>query len=82
MALFTEDAHVVVHMDARDPWPTQDLHGSAALAPGLRRGTGRDTDAAGRLLPLPRHRRRAGRGWLSAERRLTVSRTYTRPSIF
>jgi ketosteroid isomerase-like protein len=33
MALFTEDTHFVVHMDARDPEPTQDLHGRAALAP-------------------------------------------------
>ena len=33
MALFTEDTHFVVHMDVRDPEPTQDLHGRAALAP-------------------------------------------------
>src|SRR5260221_5357548 len=33
MALFTEDTHFVVYMDARNPEPTQDLHGREALAP-------------------------------------------------
>src|SRR5260221_13370775 len=33
MALFTEDAHFVVYMDAKDPKPTQELHGGASLAP-------------------------------------------------
>ena len=33
MSLFTEDTHFVVHMDARNPEPTQDLHGREALAP-------------------------------------------------
>jgi ketosteroid isomerase-like protein len=33
MALFTEDTHFVVYMDARDPKPTQDLFGREALAP-------------------------------------------------
>jgi ketosteroid isomerase-like protein len=33
MALFTEDTHFVVYMDARDPEPTQDLFGREALAP-------------------------------------------------
>jgi ketosteroid isomerase-like protein len=33
MALFTEDTHFVVHLDARNPEPTQDLHGRDALAP-------------------------------------------------
>src|SRR5258705_3767940 len=33
MALFTEDAHFVVYMDAKDPAPTQELHGRASLAP-------------------------------------------------
>ena len=33
MALFTEDAHFVVYMNARDPKPTQELHSRAALAP-------------------------------------------------
>jgi hypothetical protein len=33
MALFTEDAHFVVYMDARDPTPTQELHGRESLAP-------------------------------------------------
>ena len=33
MALFTEDTRFVVYMDARDPEPTQDLHGREALAP-------------------------------------------------
>ena len=33
MALFTEDTHFVVYMDARNPEPTQDLHGRGALAP-------------------------------------------------
>jgi ketosteroid isomerase-like protein len=33
MALFTEDAHFVVFMDARDPNPTQELHSREALAP-------------------------------------------------
>lgn len=33
MALFTEDAHFVVHMDARDPMPSQELHSREALAP-------------------------------------------------
>ena len=33
MALFTEDTHFIVFMDARDPEPTQDLRGHQALAP-------------------------------------------------
>src|SRR5215469_12869551 len=33
MALFTEDTHFVVYMDTRNPEPTQDLHGRAALVP-------------------------------------------------
>ena len=33
MALFTEDAHFVVYMDARDPTPSQELHSREALAP-------------------------------------------------
>jgi len=33
MALFTEDAHFVVYMDAKDPKPSQELHSRAALAP-------------------------------------------------
>src|SRR5467141_1423066 len=33
MALFTEDAHFVVYMDAKDPNPTQELHGRESLAP-------------------------------------------------
>jgi hypothetical protein len=33
MALFTEDTHFVVYMDARDPKPSQELHSRAALAP-------------------------------------------------
>jgi ketosteroid isomerase-like protein len=33
MALFTEDAHFVVYMDAKDPKPTQELHGRESLAP-------------------------------------------------
>ena len=33
MALFTEDTHFVVFMDAKDPKPTQDLHSREALAP-------------------------------------------------
>jgi ketosteroid isomerase-like protein len=33
MALFTEDAHFVVYMNAKDPKPSQELHSSAALAP-------------------------------------------------
>jgi hypothetical protein len=33
MALFTENAHFVVYMDARDPKPSQELHSRAALAP-------------------------------------------------
>ena len=33
LALFTEDTHFVVHMDGRDPVPTQDLHGRGSLAP-------------------------------------------------
>ena len=33
MALFTPDAHFVVHMDARDPKPSQELHTREALAP-------------------------------------------------
>jgi hypothetical protein len=32
-SLFTEDTHFVVYMDARNPEPTQDLHGREALAP-------------------------------------------------
>ena len=33
MALFTDDAHFVVYMDAKDPQPSQELHSRAALAP-------------------------------------------------
>ena len=33
MALFTEDAHFVVYMDAKDPKPTQELQGRESLAP-------------------------------------------------
>src|SRR6201990_933005 len=33
MALFTEDTHFVVYMDAKDPTPSQELHSRAALAP-------------------------------------------------
>jgi ketosteroid isomerase-like protein len=33
MALFTEDTHFVVYMDARDPKPSQELHSRSALAP-------------------------------------------------
>jgi ketosteroid isomerase-like protein len=33
MALFTEDAHFVVCMGAKDPTPTQELHGRESLAP-------------------------------------------------
>jgi len=33
MALFTEDAHFVVYMNAEDPKPSQELHSRAALAP-------------------------------------------------
>jgi len=33
MALFTEDTHFVVFMNAKDPKPSQELHSRAALAP-------------------------------------------------
>src|SRR6201985_3367219 len=33
MALFTEDTHFVVYMDARDPKPSQELPSRAALPP-------------------------------------------------
>src|ERR1700726_4348448 len=33
MALFTEDTHFVVYMDAKNPAPTQELHSREALAP-------------------------------------------------
>ena len=33
MSLFAPDTHFVVYMDARNPEPTQDLHGREALAP-------------------------------------------------
>jgi ketosteroid isomerase-like protein len=33
MALFTEDAHFVVYMEAKDPKPTMALNSRAALAP-------------------------------------------------
>jgi ketosteroid isomerase-like protein len=33
MALFTEDTHFVVYMNARDPTPSQELHSREALAP-------------------------------------------------
>jgi ketosteroid isomerase-like protein len=33
MGLFTEDTHFVVHMDSRNPEPTQELSGRQALAP-------------------------------------------------
>lgn len=33
MALFTEDAHFVVYMNAKDPEPSQELHSREALAP-------------------------------------------------
>ena len=33
MALFTEDTHFVVYMNAQDPKPSQELHSREALAP-------------------------------------------------
>src|SRR6476660_5613987 len=33
MSLFTEDAHFVVYMNAKDPTPSQELHSREALAP-------------------------------------------------
>ena len=33
MALFTEDTHFVVYMNAEDPTPSQELHSREALAP-------------------------------------------------
>ena len=33
MALFTEDTHFVVYMNARDPTPSLEFHSRAALAP-------------------------------------------------
>ncbi len=33
MALFTEDTHFVVYMDAKAPTPSQELHSREALAP-------------------------------------------------
>ena len=33
MALFTEDTHFIVYMNARDPTPSQELHSREALAP-------------------------------------------------
>jgi hypothetical protein len=33
MALFTPDTHFVVHMNAKDPKPSQELHSRDALAP-------------------------------------------------
>ncbi len=33
MALFTEDTHFVVYMDAKNPKPSQELHSREALAP-------------------------------------------------
>ena len=33
MALFTEDTHFVVFMNAKEPKPSQELHSRAALAP-------------------------------------------------
>src|ERR1700682_1560685 len=33
MALFTPDTHFVVYMDAKNPKPTQELHGRESLAP-------------------------------------------------
>jgi ketosteroid isomerase-like protein len=33
MALFTEDTHFVVYMNAKDPTPSQELRSRAALAP-------------------------------------------------
>jgi len=33
MALFTEDTHFVVYMNAKDPTPLQELHSREALAP-------------------------------------------------
>jgi ketosteroid isomerase-like protein len=33
MALFTEDTHFLVYMNAKDPTPSQELHSREALAP-------------------------------------------------
>jgi hypothetical protein len=33
MALFTADTHFVVHLNAKDPTPSQELHSREALAP-------------------------------------------------
>ena len=35
MALFTADTHFVVHMSAKDPKPSQELHSREALAPAF-----------------------------------------------
>src|SRR6202007_2145209 len=35
MALFTEDTHFVVYMNAKDPTPSQELHSRASLAPAF-----------------------------------------------
>ena len=39
MALFTEDAHFVVYMDAKDPTPTQELHAKSTACPTISRST-------------------------------------------
>jgi hypothetical protein len=33
MSLFTEDAHFIVYMNAKDPKPSQELHSREALVP-------------------------------------------------
>jgi hypothetical protein len=67
MALFTEDTHFVVYMDARNAEPTQDLHGREALAPVF--------DALNAYVV------KQDGAWLFAERRLMVNWTDTRPSV-
>ena len=88
MALFTEDTHFVVYMDARNAEPTQDLHGREALAPVFDALTHHLTEAedGSRTLMVASSRyldtfvKRDG-AWLFAERRLMVNWTDTRPSV-
>src|SRR5689334_13301725 len=62
MALFTEDTHFVVFMNAKDPEPSTDLHSRDALAPVCRPEQVRRHHALRRTEHHLHSLRRPGRG--------------------
>ena len=64
MALFTEDTDFLVYMDSRNPSPTQEIRGRAALAPVF--------DDLNTFV-------KRGGTWFFSQRKLMVDWTETRP---